>query len=204
MRPLLVAFLGIEISIIALASTASAAPVTTDGEPGVTPPVIIRSYSVALPRRGSAKRREARVADLDQVRVRNAPMVRMSHDLAAGFLEEAGMRYKSSGHCTNRRIFTCTSLDKVRTGTINRIIDLKRESGCPITVTGGTEAGHAPGRFSHGSGYKLDISHNRCIDRYVTDHYPRTRTRGDGSALYRSDAGTVFADESDHWDILFR
>ncbi|MCP2347444.1 hypothetical protein [Nonomuraea roseoviolacea] len=166
--------------------------------------MIIRSYSVALPRRGSAKHRAARVADLDQVRARNAPMVRMSHDLAAGFLEAAGMRYKSSGHCTDRRIFTCTSLDRVRTGTIDRIVDLKRESGCPITVTGGTEAGHAPGRYSHGAGYKLDISHNRCIDQYITDHYRQTRTRGDGSPLYRSDAGTIFADESDHWDILFR
>ncbi|MET7464663.1 hypothetical protein [Nonomuraea sp. NPDC005501] len=167
-------------------------------------PVIIRSYSVSLPRRGSAKHRASQTPDLEQVRARNAPMVRMSHDLAAGFLEEAGMRYKSSGHCTNRQVFTCTSLESVRTGTISRIIELKEESDCRITVTGGTEVGHAPGRYSHGAGYKLDIAHNRCIDRYITDHYPRTETRGDGSPLYRSEAGTIFADEPDHWDILFR
>lgn len=83
------------------------------------------------------------------------------------------------------------------------VIDLKRRSGCPIVITGGTEVGHAPGRYSHHAGYKLDISPNRCISGYIRREYPYQRVRGDGARLY-GDSETVYARESDHWDILFR
>jgi hypothetical protein len=141
--------------------------------------------------------------DLNRVKPR-AATVHMSHALAADWLRDEGLRTKSSGHCTNRNLFHCTSLEDVRTSTITRMIELKRRSGCPIMVTGGTETGHAPGRFSHSKGYKLDITHNSCIDRYITKKHEKSGTRGDGAALYRSPSGTVFADEIDHWDILFR
>ncbi|MEU8246394.1 hypothetical protein [Nonomuraea sp. NPDC048916] len=141
--------------------------------------------------------------NLRRARPRHA-MVHMTHSLAASYLKDAGLRYKSSGGCTNRWVRTCTSLDSVRTNTIARVIQLKRESGCPIVVTGGTEAGHAPGRYSHGQGYKLDISKNACVDRYISRNHQSVGNRGDGSTLYRSASGTVFANESDHWDIMFR
>lgn len=141
--------------------------------------------------------------DLTRVKPRYAT-VHMSHALAADWLRDEGLRTKSSGHCTNRNLFHCTSLEDVRTSTVTRVIELKRQSSCPITVTGGTETGHAPGRYSHGKGYKLDITHNSCVDRYITKNNKKTGTRGDGAALYRSPSGTVFADETDHWDILFR
>jgi hypothetical protein len=128
----------------------------------------------------------------------------MSHAVATRWLKTSGLRTTSSGHCTSRHLHHCTSLDSVRVGTIARVIDLKRQSGCPVMVTGGTEAGHAPGQYSHGNGYKLDITHNKCIDRYITKNHDRTGVRGDGSALYRSSDGTVFANESSHWDILFK
>ncbi|MFD1543905.1 hypothetical protein [Nonomuraea guangzhouensis] len=141
--------------------------------------------------------------NLNRVKPR-AATVHLSHALAADWLRDEGLRTKSSGHCTNRNLFHCTSLEEVRTSTITRVIELKRQSGCPIMVTGGTETGHAPGRFSHSKGYKLDITHNPCIDRYITKKNEKSGTRGDGAALYRSPSGTVFADETDHWDILFR
>ncbi|WP_205314857.1 hypothetical protein [Nonomuraea lactucae] len=233
-RPLVAALLGIEISIIALASAASAAsaaPMTPDGELRLTPHIrhdnsgehraatgkdretTTWKNREAAGRHGrDAKRARAETSaaakpllnlDLGRVKPRHA-MVRMSHDAAAGYLLGAGLRYKSTGHCTNRHVHTCTSLDLVRTGTIARIIALKQASTCPIMVTGGTEVGHSPGRFSHGKGYKLDISHNACIDRYIHHNSERTGVRGDGAALYRSPSGTLFADESDHWDILFK
>ncbi|MFI7634038.1 hypothetical protein [Nonomuraea sp. NPDC049400] len=130
--------------------------------------------------------------------------IQMSHTTAAGWLKSGGVKTRSSGNCTSKHGHNCTSLDSVRTGTIAGIMDLKRESGCPIMVTGGTEAGHAPGVYSHGNGYKLDISHNSCIDPYITKNHEKAGTRSDGARLYRADSGTIFADESDHWDILFR
>ncbi|NUT11287.1 MAG: hypothetical protein HOQ38_12505 [Nonomuraea sp.] len=142
-------------------------------------------------------------ADLARVLPRQGAM-QMSHAVATRWLKTSGLRTTSSGHCTSRHLHHCTSLDAVRVGTIARVIDLKRLSGCPVMVTGGTEAGHAPGQYSHGNGYKLDITHNKCIDRYITRHHHRTGVRGDGAALYRSGEGTVFADESSHWDILFK
>ncbi|MEO3873230.1 hypothetical protein ABGB18_30830 [Nonomuraea sp. B12E4] len=141
--------------------------------------------------------------DLARVTPRRAAM-HMSHTTAAGWLRSAGLRTTSTGNCASRHMHHCTSLDSVRTGTIIQAIELKRASRCPIMVTGGTEAGHAPGQFSHGNGYKLDISHNDCIDRHIKKNHDRVGTRSDGSPLYRSASGTTFADESDHWDILFR
>ncbi|MEV6150400.1 hypothetical protein AB0L53_08670 [Nonomuraea sp. NPDC052129] len=144
-------------------------------------------------------------ADVDLARVKpRYATVHMSHALAADWLRDEGLRTHSSGHCTNKQVYHCTSLEDVRTSTISRVIGIKRQSGCPVMVTGGTEAGHAPGPYSHGNGYKLDITHNPCIDRYVTKNHEKSGTRGDGAALYRSPSGTVFADEVDHWDILFR
>lgn len=114
------------------------------------------------------------------------------------------MRWKSSGHCADRRVHSCTSLESVRTETIYRIIELKRVSGCAIMVTGGTETGHMPGRYSHGHGYKLDITENRCVDRFISTSFPRVGARSDGTSLHRGPDGTIYAHEPDHWDILFR
>ncbi|WP_433514059.1 hypothetical protein ACQP2T_62745 [Nonomuraea sp. CA-143628] len=175
----------------------------------------MRKPSTATPRKpGDATTRTAaklqkagksQKADVDLARVKpRYATVFMSHALAADWLRDEGLRTHSSGHCTNKQVYRCTSLEDVRTSTISRVIGIKRQSGCPVMVTGGTEAGHAPGPYSHGNGYKLDITHNPCIDRYITKNHEKSGTRGDGAALYRSPSGTVFADEVDHWDILFR
>ncbi|WP_125640504.1 hypothetical protein [Nonomuraea sp. WAC 01424] len=156
-----------------------------------------------MPRSRAQRAQKRSQLDLARVLPRQAAM-HMTHATATRWLKSSGLRTKSSGHCTSRYLHHCTSLDSVRAGTIARVIDLKHDSGCPVMVTGGTETGHAPGLYSHGNGYKLDITHNACIDRYITRHHQRTGVRGDGSALYRSASGTVFADESSHWDILFK
>ncbi|MBE3010505.1 hypothetical protein IL992_15070 [Microbispora sp. NEAU-D428] len=141
---------------------------------------------------------------------------RIGQARAAGLLLDAGVRWKSTGDCAERRRPYCTSLEAIRYGTLMRTIDLRRDSGCPVTVTGGTETGHADGRYSHGNGYKVDLAHNRCLDTYVTRTYRYWRTRGDGVALYRPpspdpdpEAGpdarfAVWANEPTHWDVLFR
>ncbi|GAA3081173.1 hypothetical protein [Streptosporangium carneum] len=134
---------------------------------------------------------------------RRVPTVRLGHLQATQRLRQAGLGWKSSGGCVNRNVRVCTSLEAVRTATVTKVIDLKRRSGCPVVITGGTEVGHAPGPYSHHEGYKLDIKPNRCISGYIKREYPYQRTRGDGAPLY-GDSETVYAREPDHWDILFR
>ncbi|MFC4015827.1 hypothetical protein ACFOY2_52060 [Nonomuraea purpurea] len=141
--------------------------------------------------------------DLSRVMPRFGAL-QMSHRTASGWLKNAGLGTKSTGACSSKHMRHCTSFDSVRAGTIARVIELKQASGCPIMVTGGTEEGHAPGQYSHGNGYKLDISHNTCIDRHITKNHQKAGVRSDGARLYRSASGTTFADESSHWDILFR
>src|SRR5690606_38765330 len=69
---------------------------------------------------------------------------RLAHAQAMLRLKRAGLRRTSSGRCANRWIRTCASLENVREGSVRKVIRLKRRSGCPVTITGGTEVGHAP------------------------------------------------------------
>jgi hypothetical protein len=128
--------------------------------------------------------------------------VRLDQQAAAGFLRANGIRWRSTGNCSDRERRTCTSFDGLRFGTLKGLLDFRAESGCPITITGGTERGHADGPRGHGTGYKLDIAPSRCVDAAIR-RYPYEGVRGDGARLYRSPDGTLFARERDHWDITF-
>ncbi|GII95579.1 hypothetical protein [Sinosporangium siamense] len=127
---------------------------------------------------------------------------RMAHSAAMFRLRRAGLGWRSSRGCSHRWLRWCTSLETMRRGTLTEVIRLKRRSGCPIIVTGGTEVGHAPGPFSHGAGYKVDIAQGKCINRYINRKYRYIRTRGDGARLYRDRDGDIYAREPSHWDIL--
>ncbi|MDR3082096.1 MAG: hypothetical protein LBV60_14430, partial [Streptomyces sp.] len=82
-------------------------------------------------------------------------------------LAAAGIK-RPSGH---------TSLDGVRARTIQGVIALKKASGCPITITGGTESGHSSGLRSHAKGYKLDLrTHHEGT--CVTDWIKKTQRKG--------------------------
>ncbi|WP_203597255.1 hypothetical protein [Actinomadura bangladeshensis] len=129
--------------------------------------------------------------------------LRLEQRFAETALRGSGIRWRSTGGCSDRTVRTCTSFKGVRWGTIKGVIDFAESSGCKITITGGTERGHAPGTYSHANGYKLDIAPGRCVDAAIK-RYPSAGTRGDGARLYRSPDGTVFAREKDHWDITFR
>ncbi|TDC20249.1 hypothetical protein E1284_01135 [Actinomadura bangladeshensis] len=129
--------------------------------------------------------------------------MRLEQRFAETALRAGGIRWRSTGGCSDRTVRTCTSFEGVRWGTIKGVIDFAESSGCEITITGGTERGHAPGTYSHANGYKLDIAPGRCVDAAIK-RYPSAGTRGDGARLYRSPDGTVFAREKDHWDITFR
>ncbi len=129
--------------------------------------------------------------------------LRLEQRFAEYVLRGNGIRWRSTGGCSDRTIRTCTSFEGVRWGTVKGLIGFAKSSGCKVTVTGGTERGHAPGTYSHANGYKLDIAPSRCVDRAIK-RYPAAGTRGDGARLHRAPDGTVFAREKDHWDITFR
>jgi hypothetical protein len=133
-----------------------------------------------------------------------APAVtKLSQSQAASQLRAAGITWSSSGNCTTRSNPTCTSFDQINASTVDGVITLKRASGCAINITGGTEVGHASGTYSHYNGYKVDISHNSCIDNYVHNSFSYIGLRGDGYPQWKSAAGNLYCDEGNHWDITY-
>ena len=65
-------------------------------------------------------------------------------------------------------------------------ITLKNASGCGLTITGGTETGHAAGTYSHANGYKLDFSRTTCLTGWIHGTYTYIGLRSDGAPMYRS------------------
>jgi hypothetical protein len=118
-------------------------------------------------------------------------------------LRAAGISWTSSGGCTTRSNPTCTSFDGIRQATIDGAITLKRASACALTITGGTEVGHASGTYSHYNGYKLDFSHTTCLTSWIHRAYTYIGLRSDGAPMYRAASGNVYADEGSHWDVTF-
>lgn len=143
---------------------------------------------------------------LQQLEIGNA---KLSQAQAYSIVHGAGIAVYSSGNCTNRSNPACTSLDQINSNTIltsdnqSGIVAFKRFSGCAVTITGGTEVGHASGTYSHYNGYKVDISHTSCVDGYIKSAFTYIGLRGDGAPLYKSSRGNLYANEGSHWDITF-
>jgi len=127
---------------------------------------------------------------------------KMTHASALSSIKASGIGISSSGGCSNRNNPKCTSLDQITCGAINCIKVLKKSSGCGITITGGTETGHAGGTYSHYNGYKIDCSLNTCLNNYI-QKFPRIANRGDGAAQYKAGSGNIYAKEGNHWDITY-
>ncbi|WP_432586353.1 hypothetical protein ABVG11_09530 [Streptomyces sp. HD1123-B1] len=133
-----------------------------------------------------------------------AAVTKLSHADATARLRAAGVGWTSSGGCSDRNRPTCTSFEQVNLATIQGATTLKQGSGCALTITGGTETGHASGTYSHWNGYKLDFSPTSCLSGYITRTFTNIGPRpGDGAQQYRSGAGNIYARESNHWDVLF-
>jgi hypothetical protein len=131
-------------------------------------------------------------------------VARLTQSQAAAKLRAAGVSWSSSGGCTDRGRPNCTSFEQINTATVDGVITLKRASGCAITITGGTETGHASGTYSHWNGYKVDINPTTCVTDYIKRTFTSIGPRpGDGAPQYRSAAGNIYARESNHWDVLF-
>jgi hypothetical protein len=130
-------------------------------------------------------------------------VTKLTQSQAASQLSAAGVTWSSSGNCTTRSISTCTSFDQINQETVSGVITLKRSSGCAINITGGTEVGHASGTYSHYYGYKVDVTHNTCIDSYIHNTFTRIANRGDGYPQWQAASGNLYCDEGTHWDITY-
>lgn len=151
----------------------------------------------------------------------------LSEAAAKSYLAGAGItRITSTNSCNDRYNRYCTSLEGIRYGTINGLIQVKNRSGCAgssIVVTGGTEVGHAYGQLagykSHFNGWKIDIKRvssgtDACITTWLQNYFPylksTTKSCGGVSTSYQilrdpGNAGDEYAKEPcpDHWDILY-
>ncbi|MGA5039875.1 peptidoglycan-binding domain-containing protein [Streptomyces capoamus] len=124
-------------------------------------------------------------------------------------LTAAGIPRYSSGNCSDRNRKNCTGLQDIRARTVDGVIALKRQSGCRIVITGGTEVGHAGGTYSHWNGYKVDVARTSCVTEYIEAHSRKQYKRGDGAWVWRvTSAGKTVIDYADeywanHWDITY-
>ena len=116
-----------------------------------------------------------------------------------------------------------TSLNGVREDTLGAVIQMQREAntsgnfpnGGHMTVTGGTEDGHAHGQYSHENGYKLDLRLNNGTNNYIENSGVWTRIANrpgsHGGAQYQRTITTenghrvqaTAVREGNHWDVSF-
>ncbi|MCM2576718.1 hypothetical protein [Streptomyces meridianus] len=130
-------------------------------------------------------------------------VTKLTHSQATSMFSSSGITWSSSGGCSDRNNPTCTSFEQLNLSSAQGAQTLKSASGCALNITGGTETGHASGTYSHWNGYKLDFGKNSCISGYVTGHFAYIGVRGDGAPMYQSGSGNVYADEGNHWDVLY-
>jgi hypothetical protein len=129
----------------------------------------------------------------------SANIYKMSQSAAEDSFRATGQIYwTSSGNCTNRYNSTCTSFSQINNHTVFGVKAFRNASGCTITITGGTEIGHASGTYSHWNGYKVDIRPTTCVSNYIRNNYQYI-----GGSKYRSGQGNIYYNEGDHWDITY-
>jgi hypothetical protein len=115
----------------------------------------------------------------------------------------AGVEWTSTGSCSDRTRPDCTSFEGLRITTVEGVLSLANASGCTLTVTGGTEAGHAPGQYSHETGYKVSFRSGPCLTNFITGMTKVSNRKSDGAEQYLSKAGNVYARTGAGWDAQF-
>ncbi|KAI1161080.1 hypothetical protein F5B18DRAFT_464498 [Nemania serpens] len=128
---------------------------------------------------------------------------KLTQSVAASRLSAGGVGWTSSGGCSDKNNPSCTSFDGVYSGTVDGTITLKRACGCTVTITGGTETGHAGGTYSHANGYKFDFAKVSGLNSYVTNTFTRIADRSDGYPQWQASSGNIYCDEGNHWDVTF-
>ncbi|KAI0815731.1 hypothetical protein GGR55DRAFT_359247 [Xylaria sp. FL0064] len=142
----------------------------------------------------------AAVAQADMVKRSGTKLTQAE---AESRLRAGGVGWTSSGGCTDKNNPTCTSFDGVYSGTVAGAITLKGACGCTVTITGGTETGHASGTYSHANGYKFDFAKNSALNSYITNSFTHIANRADGYPQWQAASGNIYCDEGNHWDVTY-
>jgi hypothetical protein len=130
--------------------------------------------------------------------VASAAPAKYTHAQATAQLRAAGITWTSSGGCSDRNRPNCTSFVQLNLTPIAGAKTFKRASGCALTITGGTETGHASGTYSHWNGYKVDYRLSSCVTNYITGTFTSI-----GGNKWKSAAGNIYYRESNHWDVTY-
>ncbi|MEU0408993.1 hypothetical protein ABZ307_14445 [Streptomyces griseorubiginosus] len=130
-------------------------------------------------------------------------VTKISHATATSMFAQVGITWSSSGNCSDRNNPSCTSFEQLNLATAQGAQTLKSASGCALNITGGTETGHASGTYSHWNGYKLDYGKSTCIGNYINNNFTYIGLRADGAPQWRSGSGNIYADEGNHWDVIY-
>jgi hypothetical protein len=99
----------------------------------------------------------------------------------------------------------CTNVGNMLPATVSQVIALKNAcgGGCVVMITGGSEAGHASGIYSHGAGYKVDLAVTSSALNNFLQRLPLSGQRGgdSGGPIRKDTCGNQYVQESNHWDI---
>lgn len=99
----------------------------------------------------------------------------------------------------------CTNVGGMLSATVSQVIAVKNACGseCTVRVTAGSEAGHASGAYSHGTGYKVDLGLAPKLDAFLKGMEQKgSRSGGEPGPIYVDKCGkNQYVLTSDHWDI---
>lgn len=126
----------------------------------------------------------------------------MTEQAARDLLTAHGIGVKPA--CAQGQSVGCVKLEGIKQTTLNEVISLVEDhniSPNSVYITGGTEAGHSEGQYSHENGYKVDLMMSDILTSYIEDNFTKIEPPTFGSEQYRSPSGAIYTNESNHWDV---
>lgn len=114
----------------------------------------------------------------------------------------------NKNNCVGATQTDCTSLNGIPKKTINELIAMKNSCGCPLTVTGATEAGHGESQYGrHESGSPVvDIRNSTSLDSWILANSKPISGRknwyasNDGKIEFYDERGT----SKPHWHTVYK
>lgn len=127
-------------------------------------------------------------------------------------ISNAGISINNPNECPPGQTTGCTSLSGILKSTVDGVKAIKNSCNCDVMITGGTEAGHASGAYSHANGWKVDLRFNTQLDNYIygkigTPSAPITSSSIQKDTNYCGSDENTYRYEPDaaggaHWDVV--
>lgn len=109
---------------------------------------------------------------------------------------------QNSSNCSVSGGQTC--LNGAQPSTVSGIKAIKQNCGCAVTITAGTECGHASGAYSHSNGYKTDLRPDTNLNNYIYGQIGNSSPTQDQNYLGKD--GNIYRYETAggaHWDVCY-